>query len=963
MTTKTYISTLLFSLILINKTSAQNINGFTIFASTKARISINFYSSVTNYEFVEKSGPSTYSVRKLTDKMVSIDAKKETTDTFTLRIIEGKRMHKFYIVYKNIIQDDEIDRDYSDLKKLANLIKQHETASPPKTSVQTNNPSQNTQANTSTSAQKVSFDSSYIVLQDGDNAMKNQQYDVAKFKYEQALKINPNSGYAKAQLEEAKKKIEEIENQRQQQIDNNYNSIITNANNAYRDNKLEEAKTLYTQTLALKPDEVWPKGQIKAIEEKQKIADEEAQKQKISSLYNSYILSGDKNLNEKNYDAARMAYNQALTVKPNDPVAQNKLKEVDKRISDEKIASENQKKEASYQSFMTMGNDALSKLLYDNAKNAYAEALKIKPTDPEATKQLNKIKVALAAQAEKERQERLNKELEEKYNTAISLANNAFNAGIYDLAKEQYKKALQLKENESYPQKKIAEINNILSNQAIEKNKQIKDSLNTANYNAAIDKGENALATKDYKNAKTAFQFAHSLKPGEEYPPEKINEISSTLNQIEAQKKAEAEQKEKQVIIDKQYNFSIEQGNKALQANQYDIAKKAFTEASELKPDEELPKSKLQEINDKLAEIEKEKENEEKYETYVEMADSLGAIINDYAEAIKWYKEALVLKPNETYPQKQVSYFQGEIAKKDSIVAEQKIEMDRKQRFQEGMDAYKSAIAATKELRYEDALTCYKKFLSTIDTVAFNENQYNQAGLLRTAKDKIKDIEAYLERTKSNNAAKKDSLSKPDLTPDTISGKASSKNSIISKDTSVRTLYYPSQKDIESNEIYAKYPDIDFNKPPATQVFNSFALDYSHENNLINNQIISESPRLDLTNSSGNLKIICQSIIFKDTNVYFRFLLRNDDTSEFLVGDMLLSCNRNGNSIKFFPGYISAFPVILPSKEKVIVYETSAIDISDSEKLNFEINDRINKRKLTIQLPGAIYNQEKLRRL
>lgn len=497
----------------------------------------------------------------------------------------------------------------------------------------------------------------------------------------------------------------------------------------------------------------------------------------------------------------------------------------------------------------------------------------------------------------------------------------------------------------------------------MKKNKQIKDSINTANYNAAIEKGENALAAKDYKNAKTAFQLAHNLKLNEQYPQEKITEIDIILNQIEAQKKAESELKEKQAKIDNQYNFIIEQGNTALQKNQYDIAEKAFTEASQLKPDEELPKNKLQEINNKLAAIAKEKENEEKYKIYVDMGDSLGFFMKDYSAAIKWYKEALALKPNETLPQRQIKYFEGEISKKDSIELEQKRDVARKQRFKEGMDAYDRARTAVRDQRYEDALADYREYLKMIDSLELNDYQYGQASLIKTAKDKINDIEAYLERTKPNNAVKKDSLAKSYLLSDTISGKASSKNNNRAKDNSTGVLYYPTQKDVELNEIYAKYPEIDFSKPPAAQAFNSFALDYSHENNLVNNQIISQSPKLDLADSSGNLKLTCQNIIFKDTNVYFRFLLQNFDTTEFLAGPMLLSCNKNGNNIDLYPGYISAFPVILPFKEKVVVYETKAIDISDSERLNFEINDRLNKRKIKIKLPGSIYNQEKLRRL
>ena len=56
---------------------------------------------------------------------------------------------------------------------------------------------------------------------------------------------------------------------------------------------------------------------------------------------------------------------------------------------------------------------------------------------------------------------------------------------------------------------------------------------NTVAYNENIKKADEFLNQKKYEDAKSLYEKALVLKPGEEYPKNKIDKINSVLNSIE----------------------------------------------------------------------------------------------------------------------------------------------------------------------------------------------------------------------------------------------------------------------------------------------------------------------------------------------------------------------------------------------------------------------------------------------
>ncbi len=93
----------------------------------------------------------------------------------------------------------------------------------------------------------------------------------------------------------------------------------------------DEAKNAYNQALTIKPNEAYPKQKIAEID---KILADKAAKEKLDNDYKAAIAKADAALAKQAYDEAKNAYNQALTIKPNEAYPKQKIAEIDKILAD-----------------------------------------------------------------------------------------------------------------------------------------------------------------------------------------------------------------------------------------------------------------------------------------------------------------------------------------------------------------------------------------------------------------------------------------------------------------------------------------------------------------------------------------------------------------------------------------------------------------------------------------------------
>ena len=448
---------------------------------------------------------------------------------------------------------------------------------------------------------------------------------------------------------------------------------------------------------------------------------------------------------------------------------------------------------------------------------------------------------------------------------------------------------------------------------------------------------------------------ALNIKSSEAYPKQKLNDIQNTQDGLAAEAKERKERIAAEAELKKKYDLAISKAKSYLLKEDLVNAQAAYNDASALKPAEVEPKNQLKIITDKLAAIARQNEIDENYEKQIHIADSL-MIAENYESAKDIYKEASGIKKTETYPYSQIRYCDSQIK-----IAQQEEEENKKQ------NAINKEIE--NEKKFHDLIVQADKSM-TAQNFKDAEQQYGEAL-------KIKPDHEYASRRMEIavyqfDLSKKVSKNKDVAKNNEPSGneKSRGKNDpdmasvIPQKQTASPYQFQADPIPYSTEELKTKYPDIDFKLLPPDQPFNEEAVDDSKENTQTYIQVLNDKPRLDIDDKSHKIKLTCQGLNFEDRSVYVKLLIQNNSDNDFLTGSMMLTwTRRSGAHIKLFPLYLfpSSLPIVKPGFEAVIIYVCKSYNIGDDEKLKFELNDRMNKIKLSLSFKGSVYNEESMR--
>jgi tetratricopeptide (TPR) repeat protein len=479
-------------------------------------------------------------------------------------------------------------------------------------------------------ANKALNDKYSAAIAKADAAFKSKDYETAKGGYNEALGLKVTEAYPKSQL----KAIADLLNAdlASKTLNDKYNAAVKKGDDAFTVKDYSTAKTGFTDASGLKPAEQYPKDKLKAIAD---ILGKDAKDKELKAKYDAAVAKGDKGMTAKDFNAAKLAFNEALTYKAEEQYPKDKLKEIS-GLLDKDAASK--ALTAKYNAAVAKADLAFKAKKYDDAKGSYNEAIGLKADEAYPKAQLKAIEDMLNT-------DQANKALNDKYNAAIAKADVAFKAKDYSNAKTSYNEALGLKSAEAYPKAQLKAIDDLLSKDASAKEK----------YAAAIKKGDDAFAAKEYNGAKTSYAEASGLKPGEQYPKDKLKEIADILNKASQGKE-----------LDAKYAAAVAKGDQNLKTKAYAIAQTAFTEASGLKPSEQYPKDKLKEIEGLLKNADAQKEKNVRYSAAITKAD-LAFKTKKYDEAKTSYLEAQGIKPEEEYPPARLKEIEEQIAREGSL--------------------------------------------------------------------------------------------------------------------------------------------------------------------------------------------------------------------------------------------------------------------------------------------------------
>jgi hypothetical protein len=525
-----------------------------------------------------------------------------------------------------------------------------------------------------------------------DKAFSANDFNLAKTGYQAALKLKPNDARAKEKLGQTEAKLGQLA-----KMTLAYNKAITEANRQFTAKLYKEAKEKYQEALQYLPDSEYPKNQISKIDEELARQFAEA---KLKQDYNQALTEAEKLFKNKELAKAKEAFQLANNLIPSEPVPPKRIAEINDLLA-EQLRKESALKttEEAYQNAVQRADKHLNDKDYNTARLVYNEALVIKPDEKYPTSQLALIDKLILEQNN------------QKYQSAIAVADAAFNSNQFDEATTSYQEALWIKKDDQYATRKLKEIDqkkaNLLAENA--RLKKLQD-----DYNALIADAENDLKNKDYLKSKGKYQNASKLKPDEVLPKEQIAKIDQILADLQ-----------KEESINTQYIQHIKLAQTAFTANKLKEARDEYQKASILKPSEPVPPARITEIDQLLARqnetaklaameeaqrLEKERTDKELYNKTIAVADQSFAE-KQFSNARTSYIKALDIFQNEKYPKEQIAKIDELLRQQqlDKEFALQKSRQDSLQKVRDGL--FELSMSSAKEYeqnkQYEQAIVKY----------------------------------------------------------------------------------------------------------------------------------------------------------------------------------------------------------------------------------------------------------------
>lgn len=342
-----------------------------------------------------------------------------------------------------------------------------------------------------------------------------------------------------------------------------------------------------------------------------------------------------------------------------------------KRVKDARKADEAKYKE--FDKLIAEGDDEVIVKRYENAIAKYEAAQKLFPGDVLPKQKIAKVQ-ELMGKADEAKKE------EARYRMLLIDGEEAMKNNQWEVAQAKFNEAKKMKPKEKEPNEKLAELD-----------KRMKNAAKYAQYDAVIKDANRLFDAEKWEECMAKYKEASNMMPQETYPKERFARAKELLDKSKLD--AEAQNKK-----NKRYNELMALGQKGIDKKDYSTAIVQFQEAANLKPEEQLPKDKIDEINRLLKEQEdaiqakkvKEKDDLEaakkrkEYEAVLKNADEMfkSAASKDLAklsQSKEFYNQALAILPAETYPKSQIAEVESLITKLKSEMNAAELEKQMKE--------------------------------------------------------------------------------------------------------------------------------------------------------------------------------------------------------------------------------------------------------------------------------------------
>ena len=406
-----------------------------------------------------------------------------------------------------------------------------------------------------------------LAMSQGESLLAEENFDAAIMQFEAAKEIFPNDKLPKEKLAEARQK-----KQLYTETVTRFDNLMEEARQFGLRKNYEAALGKLDQALELFPNDMEANAKRNEFQAAKGIADQ----------YNGIIATADQLYENKAYKEAKAQYQSALAVVKGDAYATDMIARLDPLIAEQdaeeaaRIAAEQEAArlaaeaeaarlaaEAEAARLAAEAEAARIAAEQEAARLAAEEAARIAAEEEAARLAAEAEAARIAAEEEAARQAALAAAEAERQATIKSMLDAAdalFNQEDYPKARAKYQEVVAFDEGNAIATAKIQEIDGILAQLAAELE---------ANYNQAMNEGNQAMSAEKFFDAITQYQKALLYKP----------EDPTALAQIAIASKAE---NDRVAALRSQYDKFIKEGDANFKTNTFDKAIEAYTKAEEL---------------------------------------------------------------------------------------------------------------------------------------------------------------------------------------------------------------------------------------------------------------------------------------------------------------------------------------------------------------------------------------------
>lgn len=423
------------------------------------------------------------------------------------------------------------------------------------------------------------------LLAQADEQFNTNDYKKSITTYKAALKIKPNESYPNEQISKAEGFIAEASANREKRTD--FNLLVSEGDGRVNAKAYQEGIDKYNEALVLYPDDSEVANKIRKAEASMASLLAAGE---IDKRYLEAITSGDNYLGNKDYEAAKYSYQEALTLKENEAYPKRKLDDIDgilAGLAASELALAKKSQQDQFDNLVREGDENSINADYNNAISKYEAALVIIAGDAIV---LEKIE-----NAKRRRKDLLaSKEIDEQYDEVIARADREFDIESYEDSKNDYKSALEIK-SDDYPRQRIAEIDLLLLELAnkMDEGKRMEEFLQLEK------EGDAFVNDEDYSGGITSYEAALMMFPDENRVIDKKLKAERKLAEMNAD-----------LAMDDQYNNYISKADLAFSEKNYN-ASRSFYQKAFAAIAKDYPKNRIKEIDRLILENERRSAEEE----------------------------------------------------------------------------------------------------------------------------------------------------------------------------------------------------------------------------------------------------------------------------------------------------------------------------------------------------------------